>query len=495
MINAGAVRRYFLLDHPWGPMVALIVLIGVAIMTFTLPLPYSYWLDEMWSVWVSSKSWSNVHTAILRDVHPPLYQIALKLWMAVFGTGEPATRSLSWLCGLCTIAVGYRSARRFGLEFATCFMLVLASNPMLAFYANETRSYALVLLLATVVSLHFPYGADERPSRRFLVSCVLLSLTHYFGLVLSGIALAASAASPARARRDCVASATAGLLCLLWPVYHVLAGSIGAKTGGHFWITVAPVVGTVNLAANALLPLPSTMKEWSWVVFTVLSVAALVLARVDSKGTDRHAPEDGTSARLLAVSVGMLLTLIGLVLLVDLHSPISTRRNFIVLVPSFAFSVAVACRIAVSRFQVPRAAVLGLLMLFSASSLQVSYRQVKGKATPLQDWKNAARIAAEHSAGRRVYATYWAAAHYLNRFAGSIAVERYAVGTADIRGPAVLLYGHLKKAELQQLFEQMAAIGAVPVFSSTVADDDEAPASSSMPAGAIGRRTGVFLID
>jgi uncharacterized membrane protein len=78
---------------------------------------YSYWGDEIFSVFGSELPWNEMLSQwILQgDIHPPLYHVLLKLWMNLFGSSELATRFFSFLCGtvaLITLAV-YTRKRSF----------------------------------------------------------------------------------------------------------------------------------------------------------------------------------------------------------------------------------------------------------------------------------------------------------------------------------------------------------------------------------------------
>ncbi|MEA5411897.1 hypothetical protein VB737_08975 [Synechococcus sp. BA-120 BA3] len=102
-----------------------------------LTTAYSYWSDEIWSVAASSADWGVLFRDwLLPDTHPPLYQVLLKLWIGVFGPGETATRSLSFLIaalGLVAAALG-SSGRGAGRRLFT--VAFLGTSPSFLFYAQ-----------------------------------------------------------------------------------------------------------------------------------------------------------------------------------------------------------------------------------------------------------------------------------------------------------------------------------------------------------------------
>jgi mannosyltransferase len=120
---------------------------------------------------------------------PPLYYILAWAWSRVFGTGEIGLRSLSALFGTLTIPVAYLAAgaltRRRGVALLTSAFVAL--NPYLVWYSQEARSYALMVLFATVALYYFARSLSE-PSNRSLalwaVASALAVCSHYFAAFL-----------------------------------------------------------------------------------------------------------------------------------------------------------------------------------------------------------------------------------------------------------------------------------------------------------------------
>jgi mannosyltransferase len=121
---------------------------------------------------------------------PPLYYVLAWLWSKTFGTGEVGLRALSALLGAATVPVAYAAgtllvSRRAGIFTAG----LVACSPLLVWYSQEARSYALLALLSAL-SLLFFREAWLRPSPRALalwslVACFALA-THYFAVFLIG---------------------------------------------------------------------------------------------------------------------------------------------------------------------------------------------------------------------------------------------------------------------------------------------------------------------
>ncbi len=117
---------------------------------------------------------------------PPLYYALAWIWTQVTGTGEFGLRSLSAVAGVATVPVAYLiglelRGRRAGLMAAA----LVAVNPMLLWYSQEARAYALLALLCAV-SLLYCARAQRHGRRRDLTFWGLASglalATHYFAV-------------------------------------------------------------------------------------------------------------------------------------------------------------------------------------------------------------------------------------------------------------------------------------------------------------------------
>ena len=147
-----------------------------------------FWFDESFSVEVARISWSNfLHLLWWREANMSLYYVLLRIWLQ-FGHSEFYIRSLSVVIAVATIPAIYWLARllydgRVALVAAALF----AFNAYSVRYAQEARSYALFLLLATLSSA-FLIAFIREPVRRNRVGYVLVSIlavyAHFYALLL-----------------------------------------------------------------------------------------------------------------------------------------------------------------------------------------------------------------------------------------------------------------------------------------------------------------------
>jgi mannosyltransferase len=169
----------------WG--LAAIFAAGVALRFASLGLQ-SYHHDEViTALRVLPGSFGEMlHAVKVSESNPPLYYVLAWAWAKAFGTAEFGLRSLSALFGAATIPVAYLigrqlAARRTGLTLAA----LVAVNPMLIWYAQEARSYALLVFFGALSLLFFLRALDSRRGRDlafWAVASALALCSHYFAV-------------------------------------------------------------------------------------------------------------------------------------------------------------------------------------------------------------------------------------------------------------------------------------------------------------------------
>jgi hypothetical protein len=137
---------------------------------------------------VDALPWYRSWTSVRDDVHPPLYFVALRLWLNLFGDSDAAARMLSVVCSLIAIALFYDTCRvlhgsTIALWAATLMALALTQIR----YAQEARNYAMITALAMLACCAAVRierrGGNRRRYLALLVSIVLMPLTHYVAIV------------------------------------------------------------------------------------------------------------------------------------------------------------------------------------------------------------------------------------------------------------------------------------------------------------------------
>ena len=149
----------------------LIVVVAAAVRGFHLGAR-PFWIDEMYSVWFSQRTWSELWTLVPAiETHSPLSYTLLKAWAWLGDYREWWLRTLSVVASVLCIPVIYAvvTGMSVGAEKQWCGLAAagaLALNHVQLMYAQETRPYAL-LSLAVGVTL-FGLASSMRSSQRLL---------------------------------------------------------------------------------------------------------------------------------------------------------------------------------------------------------------------------------------------------------------------------------------------------------------------------------------
>ena len=261
--------------------VAAVTLAGAALRFSTLGVQ-SYWADEGVTVRLMRLSLHGMLSAIPNsESTPPLYYLLAWVWTKLFGTGEWGLRSLSALIGTATIPVAYLLGARLASARAGAVAAALAAfSPLLVWYSQEARSYALVVLLTGLSLVLF---AQRRVWWWAIVSILALA-THYFALF-------------------------AVVPCALWLLWR--------GGGRRAWAAVAAVA----LAGAALLPLAIDQASNHAADFIRVSSLGTRLLQVPKQFLVGYDSPWETAATVAAV----LLAALALVLLVTRSTPRERR--------------------------------------------------------------------------------------------------------------------------------------------------------------------------
>ena len=110
-----------------------------------------FWYDEAYTGLTIARNWSEMYALLLRDIHPPLYYILIKVWADIFGHTDFVIRSLSFVFGTLLIPASFIFVRRvvnYSKGFIPLFVsFVIAVNPFLIAYSQEARAYSLLAFL------------------------------------------------------------------------------------------------------------------------------------------------------------------------------------------------------------------------------------------------------------------------------------------------------------------------------------------------------------
>src|SRR5438105_3894759 len=150
----GQIRRS-LGAHGFALALCAIVLLAGALRVYELDYQ-SLWSDEVISLKTTDPALSlrEFWDKVLADTHPPIYYLLLRLSSSVFGQSVLAARALSAVLGILTrCAAATLPGSSLSCTARLALPLLIAASPGAAWYDREARSYALLLLLSTVIPL------------------------------------------------------------------------------------------------------------------------------------------------------------------------------------------------------------------------------------------------------------------------------------------------------------------------------------------------------
>jgi 4-amino-4-deoxy-L-arabinose transferase-like glycosyltransferase len=335
----------------------------------------SYWYDEMVSLgFARAEEWSSVFW----DNAPPLYYVFLKLWIAVFGLSEVATRSLSALFSIAATAwvvgVGFElRGRRGAWVSGLCHALLVLSIQ----YAQETRMYSL-FELGTAANFYYLIRCMKMPSRRDLwgygLTGLLLSLTHYLAVVplaLGGCSLLFQRSSKEGSSRlkPRVGLWVVGGLALL-VIFYLLRFK---------WHFINWQVNKYHLEPDARWPLKPILSLAGGSAWTAGALGTLLLA--GAKGARDRVQSAWLAAMVCAPIV--LVTVVGLLG----ERALSLPRYYVYLTPYLAAWAGLSlCDLSAELSRRAALAFVSVfLVLWGIGGLGTAYEPRK------EDWRSAAR--------------------------------------------------------------------------------------------------------
>jgi mannosyltransferase len=365
-------------------LLGAVVALGVVV-RFTTLSQQSFWYDEAATWGIVHGSLGHVFATVPRtESTPPLFYVLLWFWAQVFGTGAAGLRSLPALCSTLTIPVMWLIGRRLVSDrVGLIAALLTAVNPLLFWYAQEARSYSLLLLLSAVALLAF-VEAVESPTRIHLLlwglASALAFAAHYYAgvmIVPEGAYLAVTLHRRRRLTIGRVMVATvpvvvtvAGLTPLLLEQNDGRAGYIATQGGSLPY-------RTAQLIKEDIIGQGQPDKA----LLTVLGCALVLVALALLARRSRRAAQT-PAAMMLTVGVGGVLLAVVVALV---GTDYFNTRNLLATWPALAVVIAIGLASPRPR-SVGLAATAGLAVL----SLFCVWNIVSDPLYQRPDWRGAA---------------------------------------------------------------------------------------------------------
>jgi mannosyltransferase len=409
-MSTSAVReRASILTSPRAYVLPSLMIVAAAVLRFVHLGTKSLWTDEAVSVAIARLGWSDFRKVITNhEANMGLYYLLLKFWLNLGGS-EFAIRSLSAIASVATVWLLYLMGTRwFGRRTGVIAAALLATNAFHIRYAQEARSYALVVLLVTLSTLWF-VAAMEEPSRAawrlYVISSVLAVYAHMFAALVLFAHCAALGLRPRESVpwRDVKRSAVVIILAcapLAWFAIAKNTGQIGwiPKPGLHqihefFYdlsgrgeilltlFAVSAVAGGVAVLRTRPAA-TDTEENRDYRRGRGPQKARFWLSGVG--GRQRYGPASGDKWKYQVVWAWLLVPVL-ICLLVSLRKPAFYPRYLIIVLPAFVLAAAIG----LSRIR-PR--VLAAVALFAMLALGVrsTFGWYRASFDPLdQHWREA----------------------------------------------------------------------------------------------------------
>lgn len=262
------------------------------------------WADEAYTFAMVHHSFREMWRITAADVHPPLYYLLAKPFLALFGYSQYAGRLFSGLWYLALLAVtGQQLKKLFDEKTALLFMVLFLLYPYGLGFAAEVRMYSLAAFCVSLNALYayraWRFGKTSDWAL-FAVGGICAAYTHYFALVSAGIIYGllflCILAKKRKLLKPWLLASFATILAYL-PWLKSFVEQLAFKVSNDYWIEPIRVK---TLVSYVLELFRSAGVETAPFFFGLVLLAALVIVCLKKD-----------SLSLLALSVPILTVLLG----------------------------------------------------------------------------------------------------------------------------------------------------------------------------------------
>jgi uncharacterized membrane protein len=200
------------------------------------------WFDEIFGIHAAEHSFSGLFWFVAQDlIHPPLFYVLLKFWMALGGDGLLWLRLFPVMFSVFAIFPFLQLCKELQLKtMAVSVALGLfAVNGALIKYAQEVRMYSLFLFLSLMSFWLFSrYFIKGKSFAALTIVNVLLVYTHYFGWLAVGSEFVAILVfQRIKIRQTLLMFGITFVLFVPWMIAVYRAASSGSSVGQNIgWI-------------------------------------------------------------------------------------------------------------------------------------------------------------------------------------------------------------------------------------------------------------------
>lgn len=319
----------------------------------------------------------TMHEVWAGESTPPLYYALAWGWAHLFGVHEVGLRSLSALFGTATVPVAYLAGRELiGRRTGIAVAAIVAVEPMLVWYSQDARAYALLVLLTTTSLFFFLRARRTRRARDlgwWAAFSAMALATHYFAffpLAIEAIWLLATVRPLRRVLWSVGAVGLAGLA--LAPIaLHQAQGK------NNDWIATFGMAGRLRETAISFLVGEAGLLKHAVIPMALFAIAiGLLLVRGGAREKRGAA---------LALTIGLGSVLLALALAAAGQDYVLERNLLPALVP--------LALVGAAGIAAPRAGRLGIAVGAMLVTYLLAFCLYSDFRIPLQreDWRSVAR--------------------------------------------------------------------------------------------------------
>ena len=329
--------------------VALITCIGAFLQLHAIAAK-SLWLDEGSSITMARLDWFNLLRILWRrEMNMVLYYLLLRGWLHL---GD----SVTWIRGLSVVfataaipAIFLLGRKMVGTGFGLVSALLLSINAFQVRYAQEVRSYSLLVLLVIISSYWF-VSALESGRRRdwnwYIVTSALAIYAHFFAVLVvisHWVALRIMGRiEPTRLPADrSIGFRRAAKLIALWtlPIWIFIA-----TTGA------GPIAWIPRPGLNDIVGLLKKLSGNAEAALLILYLVAVIAGLYAGAKAIKQRREEGRSYIILAC---WFLVPLLIVLLVSIARPVFAPRYLMISLPAWVMLAASGIASLRPRFVTP----------------------------------------------------------------------------------------------------------------------------------------------
>lgn len=327
----------------------------------------SLWLDEGSSITMARLDWFNFLRILWRrEMNMVLYYLLLRGWLHL---GD----SVTWIRGLSVVfavaaipAIFLLGRKMLGTRFGLVSALLLSVNAFQVRYAQEARTYSLLVLLLIVANYFFLSAIDHGRRRDwnwYIIAGSLAIYAHFFAVLVVvahwvALRVMAQAGAKAYSQEARAQFRRAARLIALWtaPIWIFIA-TTGA--GPIAWI---PRPGPGDIV-GLLKKLSGNADTMQLIVYSAFVILGLIAGAVSI----RRRQSDSPAYTILAC---WFFVPLAIVLLVSIVRPVFAPRYFMISLPAWIMLAAAGMNAVRSR---PLTEVLAVMVAISSFAGVRSY--------------------------------------------------------------------------------------------------------------------------